>query len=172
MLLLKWPAPCLRRPCFARISCPAPRTTNALLFFVLPPCAAVILFKDWVPSSGGAYVASCLAIIALAVVVQALKALSLQTEARWEAQRHAGAWVDTSASGSPSEAGGQHAWHAWHCGAGWRFGGVACVALQGWTTRRMPCPLPPAQPQPPFSLNAATHPPAPPRPALQPTATR
>lgn len=68
----------------------------------------MILFKDWVPSSGGAYVASCLAIIALAVFVQALKALSHQTEARWEAQRRAPAFVDCSASGSPSEHGERH----------------------------------------------------------------
>lgn len=47
--------------------------------------SAVILFKSWVPS-GGAYVASCLAIIALALLVQALKALSLQLEARWVVQ--------------------------------------------------------------------------------------
>lgn len=71
------------------------------------PAAAVILFKEWVPTSGGAYIASCLAIIAVAVAVQALKAMSQQTEARWEAQRHAGAWVDTSGSGSPSEGGGR-----------------------------------------------------------------
>ncbi|KAL4855658.1 DNA topoisomerase 6 subunit A [Chlorella vulgaris] len=45
--------------------------------------SAVILFKSWVPS-GGAYVASCLAIIALALL--ALKALSLQLEARWVVQ--------------------------------------------------------------------------------------
>lgn len=37
----------------------------------LPCCAAMILFQSWVPASGGAYVASCLAIIALAVAVQA-----------------------------------------------------------------------------------------------------
>jgi hypothetical protein len=65
--------------------------------------SAVILFKEWVPSSGGAYVASCLAIIALAVVVQALKALAQQAEARWEAQRTAGSvFIDGSGSGSPT----------------------------------------------------------------------
>lgn len=77
------------------------------------PAAAVILFKEWVPTSGGAYIASCLAIIAVAVAVQALKAMSQQTEARWEAQRHAGAWADTSGSGSPSEGG-----EGW-AGGGW-----------------------------------------------------
>ena len=50
------------------------------------PAAAVILFKSWVPSSGGAYVASCLAVIALAVAVQAVKAVSLRLEARWAMQ--------------------------------------------------------------------------------------
>lgn len=42
-----------------------------LLTFQAPCCfAAVILFKSWVPS-GGAYLASCLAIIGLALLVQA-----------------------------------------------------------------------------------------------------
>lgn len=51
--------------------------------------SAMILFQSWVPSSAGAYVASCLAIMATAVAVQALKAVQLQLESRWAAQRAA-----------------------------------------------------------------------------------
>jgi hypothetical protein len=88
--------------------------------------SAVILFKEWVPSSGGAYVASCLAIIALAVVVQALKALAQQAEARWEAQRTAGSvFIDGSGSGSPSEAGGTGS--LWVCMDDGRQGWLCCL---------------------------------------------
>lgn len=33
----------------------------------------MILFQSWIPTSGGAYIASCLAIMAVAVAVQASK---------------------------------------------------------------------------------------------------
>ena len=43
----------------------------------------IILLKEWVPRSTGPFIASCLAIIAAAVLVQALKAWRLLTEATW-----------------------------------------------------------------------------------------
>eukprot|EP00887_Chlorella_sp_A99_P005704 scaffold1.g5704.t1 len=51
----------------------------------------IILLKNWVPTNAGAYIASCLAVIATAVVAQALKAYRLVLEADWAAQRAAAA---------------------------------------------------------------------------------
>jgi hypothetical protein len=48
-------------------------------------CADIILLREWVPASVGAYVAACLAVAALAEGVQALKALRVLQEARWAA---------------------------------------------------------------------------------------
>ncbi|KAL4421473.1 hypothetical protein ABPG75_010764 [Micractinium tetrahymenae] len=62
--------------------------------------SAMILFQSWVPTSGGAYVASCLAIMALAVAVQALKACNLRLEARWAANRAAAAAAGHAAAGA------------------------------------------------------------------------
>ena len=80
------------------------------------------------PTSGGTYIASCLAVIALAVVAQALKALSLQVEARWEAQRRASGSGGGSGSGSGSPGGGCHACPActWGCE---RASGACCLPL-------------------------------------------
>ena len=46
----------------------------------------VILFKGWVPTNKGEYIASCLAMIAGAILVQFLKSLRLRVEARWAAE--------------------------------------------------------------------------------------
>ena len=58
-----------------------------------PAClpAEIILLKSWVPQNAGTYVASCLAIIATAVLVQAIKGFRLVLEGDWAAQRAAAA---------------------------------------------------------------------------------
>ena len=47
--------------------------------------AAMILFQSWVPTSAGAYIASCLAVLAMALAAAALKGYRLLLEARWAA---------------------------------------------------------------------------------------
>ncbi|PSC68719.1 CTR type copper ion transporter isoform B [Micractinium conductrix] len=49
--------------------------------------SAMIVLQSWVPSSAGAYIASCLAVMAVAATVQGLKALGSQLEGRWAAAR-------------------------------------------------------------------------------------
>lgn len=74
-------------------------THLTLAFARLPPCAARILFYSWVPT-GGAYVASCLAVMALAAALQALRALRAHCEARWAAQAAAGPCSSSSSATS------------------------------------------------------------------------
>lgn len=49
----------------------------------------ILLIKSWVPENGGAYAASCIAVIAAAVLVQALKAWRVMLEVRWVQRRQA-----------------------------------------------------------------------------------
>lgn len=48
----------------------------------------MILFRAWAPVTNGAYIGSCIAIIVLGVLVQALKALRVRCEAGWAAAMH------------------------------------------------------------------------------------
>lgn len=43
----------------------------------------ILLIKQWVPRNGGEYAASCLAVIAAAILVQAFKAMRVSLEAQW-----------------------------------------------------------------------------------------
>lgn len=43
----------------------------------------ILLIKEWVPRNGGQYAASCLAVIAAAILVQAFKAMRVSLEAQW-----------------------------------------------------------------------------------------
>lgn len=47
----------------------------------------IILLKEWVPRTTGPFIASCLAVMAMAVLVQALKAWRLVKESRWAQER-------------------------------------------------------------------------------------
>mgnify|MGYP001810578284 CR=1 FL=1 len=96
---------------------PACRPASGCMLYMpsphLPPapvcCAAMIVLQSWVPSSAGAYIASCLAVMAVAATVQGLKALGSQLEGRWAAAR-AGAAAGHAAvpvfspAGSPGKA--------------------------------------------------------------------
>ena len=47
----------------------------------------IILFKEWVPTTGGAYAGALLCVLLAAVAVQALKAWRVMLEVRWAQQR-------------------------------------------------------------------------------------
>lgn len=47
----------------------------------------MILLKEWVPQNDGEYIASCLAVIFMAILVQALKGWRVRKEMIWAVQR-------------------------------------------------------------------------------------
>lgn len=47
----------------------------------------LILMKEWVPDSNGAYIGSCLAVIVAGIVVSYLKAMRVRLEVKWAAER-------------------------------------------------------------------------------------
>ncbi|CAG9467178.1 unnamed protein product [Pedinophyceae sp. YPF-701] len=47
----------------------------------------IVLFRSWVPSSGGTYAATCFAILATGVIIQLLRASRVWLELRWKRDR-------------------------------------------------------------------------------------
>ena len=61
-----------------------------------------MLIKSWVPENGGEYAGSCIAVIAAAVLVQALKAWRVLLEVRW-ATRQRPACCSRASCGAPDD---------------------------------------------------------------------
>lgn len=93
---------------------PAGSSTPPMKMYMHAAWTELILFQAWVPRNKGEYIASCLAMIATAILVQFLKSLRLRLEAVWASRlRTSCCGGDGAASDSGSEslgAGGSKAY--------------------------------------------------------------